>query len=407
MSTQQPVRRAAFAAPNAVTLALAFCIWLVSVILIGLLAYVFGADAATLGGAVALALAPALAGLILLPMLNGAFATFALIATWLLAATGLVAGGGGAFSPMVALFAIAPALTFVAQRAWAAEVGAAAVLAYACAAALALLAREPAALLGPFPEMIAVLALAFGAGLIASAPRAAPVTPSPILSQRIAEVSHELRTPLTHILGFAELIEQQIAGPIDARYVEYASLIRRAGGQLLELVNDQLDASRIEAGRYELEVDVFDVRAVMNDVAQLSRETAERKQIALSAWAPETPLMVRADGNAVRRMLINTIGNAIKFTPTGGRVIIAARADGRSLVLETIDNGPGIPNDERALLGQAYERGKGGATATGTGLGLSLVRALAELHGGRLSFHDAPGGGALVRIEMPVLAAQP
>jgi signal transduction histidine kinase len=103
-------------------------------------------------------------------------------------------------------------------------------------------------------------------------------------------------------------------------------------------------------------------------------------------------------------MLINTIGNAIKFTPDGGRVMVSAGASDGALVLDTIDNGPGIPEAERERLGQAYERGSGGARAEGTGLGLSLVRALAALHGGSLSFHDAPEGGALVRITMPVLA---
>ena len=137
---------------------------------------------------------------------------------------------------------------------------------------------------------------------------------------------------------------------------------------------------------------------------RLSNVDAEKKQIALGMITPEAPLMVRADQRALKRMLINTAGNAIKFTPEGGRVFVtAARGDG-ALVLETIDNGPGIPEAEREKLGVAYERGSGGARAEGTGLGLSLVRALAGLHGGALSFHDAQEGGALVRISLPVLA---
>ncbi|MEZ6024257.1 MAG: ATP-binding protein [Hyphomonadaceae bacterium] len=105
-------------------------------------------------------------------------------------------------------------------------------------------------------------------------------------------------------------------------------------------------------------------------------------------------------------MLINTVGNAIKFTPEGGRVMVTAAAAESALVLEPIDNGPGIPEAERETLGQEFERGSGGAKAEGTGLGLALVRALAGLHGGALSFHEAPGGGALVRITLPVLADQ-
>ncbi|MDX2274667.1 MAG: HAMP domain-containing sensor histidine kinase [Hyphomonadaceae bacterium] len=369
------------------------------------MAWGLGADPVVLGEAVALAIAPGLAGLVLLPWLDRPAPALALLATWMLAATGLVAGGGGVLSPLATLFAVAPALALGLGRNWAAESGAAAVLAYAAGAGLALLAPEPAILLGPFPETLSVAALALLAALLALGRTAAPApASSDELGRRVAEVSHEMRTPLTHILGFAELIETQIFGPIEARYVEYAGLIRRSGSQLLELVNDHLDVSRIEAGKYALELEEFDARAIVEEVVRMSADSAERKGIALSAWLPSEPLMVRADVRALRRMLINTLGNALKFTPEGGRVVVAAKAAGEMLVLETIDNGPGIPAGERARLGQAYERGGGGAGVEGAGLGLSLVRAMSALHGGRLSFHDAPGGGALVRIELPVLA---
>jgi cell cycle sensor histidine kinase DivJ len=271
---------------------------------------------------------------------------------------------------------------------------------------LALLETQPTVLLGAFPEILSVAALGFAAALVARERRPAPEKPArEQLSRRIAEVSHELRTPLTHILGFAELIETQIFGPIEPRYVEYAGLIRRSGSQLLELVNDHLDISRLDAGKYELELEDFDARAIVNEAVRMAADSASRKNIALAAWTPDAPLNVRADARALRRMLINTLGNALKFTPEGGRVVVAARAVGGMLVLETIDNGPGIPSNERARLGQAFERGASGGGAEGAGLGLSLVRAMAAGHGGTLSFHDAPGGGALVRIELPILAA--
>src|SRR4029077_7241717 len=113
--------------------------------------------------------------------------------------------------------------------------------------------------------------------------------------QRIAEVSHELRTPLGHILGFAEILEREMFGPIGERNVEYAGLIRRSGAQLLELVNDLLDISKIEAGRYEIEREDFDARDILLEVVQLSRDAAEKKQIALQAEAPLAPLKVHAD----------------------------------------------------------------------------------------------------------------
>lgn len=390
---------------DTVTLGFAFLAWVLASAAAGVLAWAGGGDFRLLGAATALALSPGLAGLILLPWLGARLPALLLLAIWLLGAAGLVAGGGGVVSPLVAVFAIAAPLASALGRPWAAYAGAAALLSYAGACALALQETQPTVLLGAFPEILSVEALAFAAALVALERRAAIARPArEQTSRRIAEVSHELRTPLTHILGFAELIETQIFGPIEARYVEYAGLIRRSGAQLLELVNDHLDISRIDAGKYELDLVRFDARAIVEEAVRMASDAASRKNIALAAWTPDAPLNVYADERALRRMVTNTLGNALKFTPAGGRVVVAARAVGEMLVLETIDNGPGIPSDERARLGQAFERGASGDGAEGTGLGLSLVRAMAALHGGTLGFHDAPGGGALVRIELPVLA---
>jgi cell cycle sensor histidine kinase DivJ len=173
----------------------------------------------------------------------------------------------------------------------------------------------------------------------------------------------------------------------------------------LGLVNDLLDLSKIEAGKFELERERFDARDVVAEVVRMSTDSAVMKNIALGMTTPAAPLGVNADARALRRILINTVSNAIKFTPEGGRVIVVANVADGALVLETIDNGPGIPESERGTLGTAYERGSGGSRAEGTGLGLALVRALATLHGGDLSFHEAPGGGALVRVRLPVIEA--
>jgi signal transduction histidine kinase len=343
--------------------------------------------------------APTLAGFILTPWLHKRrWADLGFIAVWIVAAAGLIAGAGGAASPLAALVVLGPVWALVLGR-WVAEAGALAVLAYAAAAALATQV-EPVTL-GAFPEMASAAALAFAAGLMALTQTARK--PPPAMGERIAEVSHELRTPLTHILGFSEMIERQIFGPVSDRYVEYAGLIRKSGGHLLGLVNDLLDLSKMDAGRYEIEREAFDARAIVEEVVRLSVDAAANKGIALGMTTPETALNVSADSRALRRILINTLGNALKFTPEGGRVIIAAAAQEGVLVLDTIDNGPGIPEAERERLGQAFERGSGVERIEGAGLGLSLVRALAALHGGALSFHDAPGGGALVRVRLPVL----
>jgi signal transduction histidine kinase len=379
-------------------MAWACCFWLIAGAVLPLIAWLNGGDLHACAALSAVAMIPALAGFALLPHLGGRAADAAFMGIWLVAAVTLTAATGGANSPLVLVFSIPLGLTVALRRAWASEIGAAAVLGFAAAAALAVWFGGFGPL-GALREMIAVAALALTAGLMAMNRAAEPRG----AGARIAEVSHELRTPLTHILGFSEMIERQIFGPISERYVEYAGLIRTSGVNLLEIVNDLLDLSRLDAGRYELTLEIFDVRTAIEEVVRLSSDAAQRKTIHLGMVTPDAPLMARADSRALKRILINTVGNAIKFTPEGGRVIARASATDGVLLLETIDNGPGIPEADRDRLGEAYERGSGGALAEGTGLGLSLVRALAVLHGGALSFHEAPGGGALVRVTLPVL----
>jgi signal transduction histidine kinase len=380
--------------------------WMGGAVFVGFLSWAHGGEASAVAAASALALAPAFAGFILAPRLDEGWATAGLLAAWLVSAAGLIAGTGGAGSPLAASVLVAPALAHALGYGRIAEAGAGAVLAYAGGAVAAWMfgIYEP---VGPFPPLMAAAAIVFAGGLLVIAPKpAADEAPAreAEVSRRLAEVSHELRTPLTHILGFAEIIEKELFGAIGARNVEYAGLIRVSGGHLLHLVNDLLDLSKIDAGRYDLDLELFDVRAIIDEVLRLSADAAARKQIVLSTDPHGSPLPVRADVSAFRRMLTNTVSNALKFTPENGRVTIEARASGNRLVIDTLDTGPGIPEAERDRLGEPYVRGASGAQAEGTGLGLSLVRALAQLHGGALSFHDAPGGGALVRIEAPVMA---
>ncbi len=401
MSTQQAVTPGAKAAPRAAALALAGWFWTVGVVAAAIGAAFWGGEARDVAAATALALAPGLIGFILLPWIGLRWAALGLILAWLVAALGLVAGTGGWGSPLAAALLIAPSLALMLGR-WTRIAAIGALLGYLIAGFLAPL--DLGGQLGPFPASVTALSLAFVGWIVGFGRSRSANQREEAMSQRVAEVSHELRTPLTHILGFSEMIERQIFGEVGARYVEYAGLIRKSGTHLLGLVNDLLDLSKIDAGRFDLHIETFDVRSVVEEVVRLSVDSADKKQIALGMLTPETALNVRADERAVKRMLINTVGNAIKFTPEGGRVMVQASMIDGALMLDTIDNGPGIPESERETLGQAYERGSGGARAEGTGLGLSLVRALAGLHGGALSFHEAPGGGALVRIALPVLA---
>lgn len=404
VSTQEAVTTPANTAPKSVELALALGAWVVATTISAALALFGGARAGDVGPAAALALAPALAGFILLPRLGRSRLSDAgFLSVWIVTATGLAAGSGGAGSPLAVCLAGAPVLAVLLGRRWAPEAGAATVLAYAFAAWFSGFA--PVVELGVFPQSMAVAAMAFAAGVLALAQQAMlrRAGVEKLAGERIAEVSHELRTPLTHILGFSEMIERAMFGALDARYVEYGGLIRRSGAHLLNLVTDLLDISRIEAGRYDLDIGDFDARLVVEDVVRLSVDAAEKKKIALGVVTPETPLRVRADAAALRRILLNTLGNALKFAPEGGRVLVRAGAADEALVLEVVDDGPGISPTERGQLGAPFVRGAAASGVEGTGLGLSLVRALAGMHGGALSLHDAQGGGALVRVTLPVL----
>lgn len=401
MSTQQAVTGPS-PAPNTVGVVLVCWFWLAGAVLAAGVALATGGQLPDIAGAFALAAAPSLVGFALTPWLGSRWGAAAWLGVWTLAAAGLAVGSGGLGSSLVAGLAIAPALTSLLGRPWAPHAGAASLAGVAMAAWLG--PQAPTLSLGLFPAAMGVVSIAMAALVMAMQPAA--VHRSAIGAHRIAEVSHELRTPLTHILGFSEMIERQMFGEIGARYVEYAGLIRRSGNHLLSLVNDLLDLSKMEAGRYEIERELFDARAIVEEVVRQSTSSAEKKGIALGMVTPDTALLVRADPQALRRMLINTAGNAIKFTPDGGRVLVTAAALNGALVLETADTGPGIPEYERERLGRPFERGAGVARVEGAGLGLAMVRALAELHGGSLSLHAAPEGGALVRVVLPVLSAE-
>lgn len=403
MSTQQALTSRGSPAPAAAGLLIAGWAWVLGIALCALLALGGVENRAELAAAVALALAPALALFVLFPMLARRRVAFGLVGAWLVSSVGLAAGFGGASSAGAICLFLTPAWAVALGRRWAPEAGAAAVLGLALAAWLS--SHADAAALGLFPELLAVVALALAAGLLAlGQQRAAYQRRDDAVGRRIAEVSHELRTPLTHILGFSEMIERRMFGDIADRYVEYAGLIRSSGNHLLSLVNDLLDLSKIDAGKFDLDIQVFDARLVVADVVRKASDSATQKGIALGVATPDTPIAVRADEQALRRMFINILGNAIKFTPEGGRVLVTATTQGDAFVFESADTGPGIPEADRMKLGHAFERGSGGALAQGTGLGLAMVRALAELHGGALSFHDGLEGGALVRVTLPVLA---
>ena len=338
--------------------------------------------------------------------------------SWLSFVAVAAAVSGGASSPAVAALLLAPAIAlWTGNRDRVVEAALFALIAFMAAtagSALAAMSATPLEL-GPLPSFLGAFGVAFAGGLMAAHPRptatVAPVsaqTPAPVAAASVtAELSHELRTPLTHIIGFAEMMERQVFGPMNDRYREYAGVIRTSGVHLLSLVNAMLDLSKLEEGARRLEIERFDARDIAREVAASARASADDKGIRLMLDTPEEPLTSDADPRALRQILFNIVSNGIKFTPTGGQARLALRADGRTLVLEMADSGPGIPPQERAVLGGRFVRGESSAGVEGAGLGLAIVKRLAALHGGGLSFDDAPEGGALVRVRLPVLSPNP
>ncbi|MBR9826758.1 MAG: HAMP domain-containing histidine kinase [Alphaproteobacteria bacterium] len=227
-------------------------------------------------------------------------------------------------------------------------------------------------------------------------------------SQFLASVSHELRTPLNAIIGFSDVMKTRLFGPLPARYAEYADLIHESGGHLMELIGDVLDMSKIEADRYELVKEQFDVGEVVGVTAKMMRLQAEEAGLTLSIDPIDEPILVDADRKALRQILLNLLSNAVKFTPSGGAVVVMARALGSNLVLAVGDSGVGLEPEEAETLGKPYQQAGNARDIDkrGTGLGLSLVRALAELHGGTMSIASRKGVGTTVTVNLPILVQQ-
>ncbi|OLF72310.1 hypothetical protein AWH62_10775 [Maricaulis sp. W15] len=225
-------------------------------------------------------------------------------------------------------------------------------------------------------------------------------------SQFLASVSHELRTPLNAIIGFSDVMKARLFGPLPARYAEYADLIHESGQHLMELIGDVLDMSKIEADRYELVRETFDISEVVNLSAKMMRLQAEEAGINLKIKRHDGPVLVDGDRKALRQILLNLLSNAVKFTPKGGAIVVMARPSGGQLVLAVGDSGVGIDPAEAGRLGQPYQQAANARDIDkrGTGLGLSLVRALSELHGGSMNIASRKGEGTTVTISLPILA---
>jgi signal transduction histidine kinase len=222
-------------------------------------------------------------------------------------------------------------------------------------------------------------------------------------SEFLANMSHELRTPLNAIIGFSEIIKKGMFGPLSARYCSYGGDIHDSGTHLLNLINEILDLSKLEAGHFELHEENVDIAAVIQTSKRLVEPQAEKGKVQLSE-AVETDLpMVLADERRIRQVLINILSNAVKFTPEGGQVLVQSLIRGDGIVIAISDTGIGIAPGQ---IGKAMEPfgqidSKISRKYEGTGLGLPLAKRLVELHGGTLAVESALGVGTTVTIVLP------
>ncbi|MCC6470995.1 MAG: PAS domain-containing protein [Alphaproteobacteria bacterium] len=220
----------------------------------------------------------------------------------------------------------------------------------------------------------------------------------------LANMSHELRTPLNAILGFSEVMEKEMLGPVGTpRYREFAAGIHKSGTMLLQLINDVLDMAKIEAGRRELLREWVDLNEVANDALLVVRQRAEAGGLTLEVRVAEKLPAFYADQRAIGQILVNLLTNAVKFTPRGGTVALTIEGEAQRVLLAVADTGVGIPPDMLDLLGTPFLQVQSSMTRSheGTGLGLALTKSLVQLHGGELVIASEQGKGTTVTVILP------
>lgn len=224
-------------------------------------------------------------------------------------------------------------------------------------------------------------------------------------SEFLALMSHELRTPLNAIIGFSEIIESEMLGPINIeRYRDYAHDIHGSGQHLLGIINDILDLAKAEANALELSEETFPLDPLLQDALRMLRQDATKAGLRLALQAPESQLELYADRRYLRQIVLNMLSNAVKFTERGGEIVLSAGLDmSGDCLIRCVDSGIGIAVEDLdhvlkpfVQVGSTYTREKGG-----TGLGLPLVKKLVELHGGALTLESRLGVGTTVSVRLP------
>ena len=220
----------------------------------------------------------------------------------------------------------------------------------------------------------------------------------------LANMSHELRTPLNAIIGFSEIMRTEALGPLgSAQYLEYMNDINNSGEHLIQIINDILDMSKIEAGELNPIEDVVHFDGVADISMRLVADRAQKGDVTLINEVPEDLPDLLADERMLKQILLNLLSNAVKFTPEGGTVTLSAAVDENGFAMSVADTGCGIPADKMAVILEPFGQADMtlGRTYEGTGLGLPLVKAMTELHGGALEIDSTEGQGTTATIRLP------
>jgi signal transduction histidine kinase len=222
-------------------------------------------------------------------------------------------------------------------------------------------------------------------------------------SDFLANMSHELRTPLNAIVGFSQVLKQKLFGEVNDKQDEYLDDILSSADHLLELINDILDLSKVEAGQVELERGLFSLREALERGVVMVRERALKNGVALELELDPSIDLVEGDERRIRQVVFNLLSNAVKFTPSGGRVDVSAAQENGEVVVCVTDTGPGISHEDQARIFEEFQQAKdtNGERPEGTGLGLALSKSLVELHGGRIWVESEPGKGSSFTFTLP------
>ncbi len=219
----------------------------------------------------------------------------------------------------------------------------------------------------------------------------------------VNSVTHELRTPLTSVMGFAEFLEDEIGGPLTSQQHEFVAQLQRGAKRLENLLNDLLDFARLQAGAFKLTVREGDLSAKIRESLDSLRPQALEAHVDLVAELPPEPLVIAADHQRIGQVLINLIGNAIKFTPAGGSIKVRARREGNEVRCEVIDTGIGIaPADRPKLFRRFMQLDPGIRSGSGAGLGLSISKSIVDAHGGRIGVESDLSRGSTFWFVLPV-----